>query len=1280
MADAQVQEGADATADFTVTLSRAVSQTVTVDWATADGTATAGQDYTAANGTLTFRPGETSKTVSITILDDSVEDDGETFTLRLSNASGATIADAEATGAINNDESGQQIASENEPPSGLPSITGTAEVGQTLTASTSGISDADGLTSATYIYQWIRVDGGTETDISGATGSTYTLTAADMGKTVKVRVMFTDDAGNEEGPLTSDAYPACRGLCPDAVVSEPVVAPLTCDAIWCASLSAVTVADELAVGYLWNLGELTDTDFVIDGTTYTIRALLARGVGLNFGVSPELPAALRDALVLHVGTTQYAFGDSIRSILSEGVYLYTWRIPTNWEAGEAVTGLRLTRGVTTTTVSTPLTARYENMPESHDGTSAFTFDLHFSEDIGGLSYRTVRDDALELTGGRVTKARRLTQGSNHGWRVTVEPTSSGDIAISLPARACSKTGAICTGDGRQLSSRAESTVAGPASANSPATGLPVISGTARVGEMLTVSTSGIADTDGLDNVTFSYQWMRNDGSTDTDIAGATQAYYALVSADQGNAIRVRVAFTDDGGTEETLTSAATAAVIVPLTASIESIPETHDGETAFTFELRFSEEIDISYVTLRDSAFEVSGGSVTGARRLEQGKNQRWEITVEPNTGDLTIALLAGPACGEPNAICTAGGKQLSRRLEGTVPGPASTTATEEPAPTTVTRTLWSSTLTVGEQDWFGFIGAGNGGSLSSTGWSENGRDHEVGRVDLALYPSKAYELWVEFTPVPENIDDLTLHVDDTALPLSDAVRNGRRFAWMVGELAWEAGDRVFLRLGRTVEVEAPEPGLSAADAEVREGPDASLEFPITLTPASNVEVTVSYATSDGTATAGEDYKVAEGTLVFAPGETRNTVSVAVLDDAHDEGMETLTLTLSNASGAAIASGSAMGRIVNSDPMPQAWLARFGRTVASQAVGAIGSRLEGGGGTHVSVAGQSLDLTDGPMTSGDRWTARLETESFALTDESGWTMTGREVLLGSSFQLSAGGEAGVPAWTAWRQGATGGFEADVEGVHMDGSVTSGFLGADVGAGRWLAGVALSLSEGEGDYALSDGEGRGDVKSSLTAIYPYARLGLTDAVDVWGLVGYGTGELTLTQNPETDRVKTYKTDISMRMGAVGARGEVLSPSEPGGLSVAVKSDAFWVRTSSEAVSGSDGNLAASEADVTRMRLLVEGSRSFETGGGALTPSLELGLRHDGGDREKADEKVSGRDRAPCPRGGSTIPWCRGAVRFHPDEQSTRTADIHRRWSRRGRQIQGRALGQSHRAYA
>ena len=104
VADAKVAEprsGKSATLDFVVTLNRAASGTVTVDYATNNDTATAGADYTATSGTLTFAAGETSKTVAVTVLSDSNNEGNETMKLTLSNAKGdAAIGDGEATGTI----------------------------------------------------------------------------------------------------------------------------------------------------------------------------------------------------------------------------------------------------------------------------------------------------------------------------------------------------------------------------------------------------------------------------------------------------------------------------------------------------------------------------------------------------------------------------------------------------------------------------------------------------------------------------------------------------------------------------------------------------------------------------------------------------------------------------------------------------------------------------------------------------------------------------------------------------------------------------------------------------------------------------------------------------------------------------------------------------------------------------------------------------------------------------------------------------------------------------
>ena len=207
-------------------------------------------------------------------------------------------------------------------------------------------------------------------------------------------------------------------------------------------------------------------------------------------------------------------------------------------------------------------------------------------------------------------------------------------------------------------------------ANAAATGAPVISGTASVGETLTADTAAVADADGMSSSTYAYQWVRSDGSTDTDIAGATGSSYTLTDSDLGKRIKVRVSFIDDADSAESLTSAPTATVTAPLTASIHDAPGTHNGVSAFTFELRFSDEprSDFSYRTLRDHAFAVTGGTVVKSRRLARPLNMRWEIAVEPDgQHDVTVVLPATIDCAASGAICTDDGRKLSGKLELTV-------------------------------------------------------------------------------------------------------------------------------------------------------------------------------------------------------------------------------------------------------------------------------------------------------------------------------------------------------------------------------------------------------------------------------------------------------------------------------------------------------------------------------------------------------------------------------------------------------------------------------------
>ena len=115
------------------------------------------------------------------------------FTFKVSD--GTDKSDSAYTMTVN-------VTAVNDAATGVPTISGTARVGETLTAVTTDIADADGLPDS-FTYQWVRVDGSDETDIASATSGTYTLVDDDLGKTVKVKVSFTDDDATDEGPLTS---------------------------------------------------------------------------------------------------------------------------------------------------------------------------------------------------------------------------------------------------------------------------------------------------------------------------------------------------------------------------------------------------------------------------------------------------------------------------------------------------------------------------------------------------------------------------------------------------------------------------------------------------------------------------------------------------------------------------------------------------------------------------------------------------------------------------------------------------------------------------------------------------------------------------------------------------------------------------------------------------------------------------------------------------------------------------------------------------------------------
>ena len=341
----------------------------------------------------------------------------------------------------------------NTPATGEPGFTGTPQVGETLTATLGGMADTDGLPTTTfptgYTFQWVLVDGVTETDIASATSQTYVPVSTDAGKTLKVKVSFTDGGGASETLPSAATQPVAgaKTPCPTSYV-------------WCtemesgySSLASGATTIELG-GYVpsSSLGSLDDDDFTHAGTAYTVTEI-------------------------------------------------------NWSRAT-------TSGIVSNTLALVTGA------ELPDGTVLT---------LNGTAL-TVGADSETTTVGR-ERWNLGTLGIDFDWVTDTKVTTS--LTFS----------------------------------NNPATGAPGIMGTPLVGETLTATLGDIADGDDLPTTTFplgyTFQWVLVDGGTETDISGATSQTYVPVSTDAGKTLKVKVTFTDGGGTSETLPSAATQPVATP---------------------------------------------------------------------------------------------------------------------------------------------------------------------------------------------------------------------------------------------------------------------------------------------------------------------------------------------------------------------------------------------------------------------------------------------------------------------------------------------------------------------------------------------------------------------------------------------------------------------------------------------------------------------------------------------------------------------------------------------
>ena len=455
---------------------------------------------------------------------------------------------------------------------GSPVITGTAQVGETLTADTDDIQDTDGIVTSTLIYQWFANDGTENTANESATSSTYTLVTDDEGKTITVQVAFSDEFGYTE-----------------ALTSEPTA----------------TVASR---------------------QTSSQRSQQQNSPASTIKGSPALSEAGSD--------DEWTPDETVQVTLT-----FSEEVNVDTTDGTPSIGIQLSGTLD------------HNAPyASGSGTTKLVFSYTLTDDDGKHSSMFVPGDSLTLNGGTITSA-----------------SSGGDAAL-----------------GHNGAARAS--FVAPAIPNSPATGAPTISGTAQVGQTLTASTSDISDSDGLADAIFTYQWIANDGTEDTDIQDATVSTYTLTAADEGKTIKVRVSFTDDGGNQETRTSAVTVAVAaIPNSAAtgaptISGTAQVGQTLTASTSGISDSNGLANAIFTYQWLADDTDITDATGSTYTvgadDEGKTIKVRLSFTDDSGHqetltsaATVAVAAIPNSAATGAPTISGTAQVGQVLTASTSG-----------------------------------------------------------------------------------------------------------------------------------------------------------------------------------------------------------------------------------------------------------------------------------------------------------------------------------------------------------------------------------------------------------------------------------------------------------------------------------------------------------------------------------------------------------------------------------------------------------------------------------
>ena len=557
----------------------------------------------------------------------------------------------------------------NTAPTGLPAISGTAKVGEALSASADDIADADGLENATVAWQWLADDGTVETAIASATGESYTLKPAEAGRTIRVRATFTDDKGNEQ-TLVSAAT--------DAVVDRrPVTATLSVRAG-----GAEAGRFRLRIAFADAVTGLAAADFTaarVGGDAAAVSDLLEMETGRVWTawVAAAAAEAGRYTVRLPAGAVQAGERRSLASVLAVDVdaagnaSAVAGPVVTavalapagdgTWTAGNKVrVTLAFSEPVTVVTdggtpsvgIALDGTAR-QAAYASGTGTASLEFSYTVTGDDGTVTAVSVTADSLAVNGGTIRDAAGrdadLRASGDRGCGGGAGAGRGDGRAHGVHAGGCGGRHGCGGARGRGVGDARRS---GERQLRDRGGG----GGGCRCGQRA-AGAFGCEYGYGGDRQRGAVLALRGRGRHGGGRRPAGGVLHAEGHGVCGGRWRRRGA-RDAGGVVH---GVGERAGVGPGCADGEFFEAAGSaggpGSEAFTFELAFSEALQLSYLTLRDRSLAATGGAVRKAQRLQQGSNIGWRITVAPSGWeDVRVTLAGGRACVTTGAICTADG------------------------------------------------------------------------------------------------------------------------------------------------------------------------------------------------------------------------------------------------------------------------------------------------------------------------------------------------------------------------------------------------------------------------------------------------------------------------------------------------------------------------------------------------------------------------------------------------------------------------------------------------